>query len=244
MGSEASGWPLRPRTTKMTSASATHVLTRSASRALYAEGDNKFGQICTGTADSKKGDVHTHNRVLVARDVTAFAAGGSSASGHTIFTTGRFGVNSCGCDRWQQLGIGGKVGGAAGYTWEAGATAQRAPRRVAALEGKEVVDLAAGDDHSAAMLASGEVWTWGRGHVGQLGRPKQFVSTPAVSPQLSGARAIAASGDCTCAWLERRGGAQCVGRCAAVEAALKDALQSKLMQNQQQQQQQQRQRQQ
>lgn len=191
---------------------------------LEAFGANKFGQLCTPSA------LATEHVIVAAEDIVAFAAGGAASSGHTLFATGR-GVFSCGCDRWQQLGLS-KAGGAAGYTWEAGATSQREPRRLPFFDGQHVVDLAAGDDHSVALLASGEVFSWGRGHCGQLGRPRQFVSTPALATDFSegNAKAIAAAGNCTCAYLETRAGGYpvCAGRCSAVEAELHKALHAKV----------------
>ncbi|PNH03357.1 putative E3 ubiquitin-protein ligase [Tetrabaena socialis] len=46
---------------------------------------------------------------------------------------------------------------------------QTEPRLVKALSGAGVVALAAGDHHSMALTAAGEVYTWGRGDHGALG---------------------------------------------------------------------------
>ena len=43
------------------------------------------------------------------------------------------------------------------------------PREVEALEGAAVASLTASKSHSAAVLASGEVLTWGEGKEGKLG---------------------------------------------------------------------------
>lgn len=51
------------------------------------------------------------------------------------------------------------------------------PVRVATLEDESVVALAAGDSHSLALTASGEVWGWGSNARGQLGS-----ATPANRP--------------------------------------------------------------
>jgi alpha-tubulin suppressor-like RCC1 family protein len=43
------------------------------------------------------------------------------------------------------------------------------PRVVETLRGKEVVDIACGGAHSAAITSTGEVYTWGKGRYGRLG---------------------------------------------------------------------------
>lgn len=43
------------------------------------------------------------------------------------------------------------------------------PRIIEALRGKEVVDVACGGAHSAAITARGELYTWGKGRYGRLG---------------------------------------------------------------------------
>lgn len=43
------------------------------------------------------------------------------------------------------------------------------PRCISALEGKQVVQLAAGRQHTVALTAAGQLYTWGDGQLGQLG---------------------------------------------------------------------------
>lgn len=43
------------------------------------------------------------------------------------------------------------------------------PRIIESLRGKDVVDVACGGAHSAAITASGELYTWGKGRYGRLG---------------------------------------------------------------------------
>jgi len=43
------------------------------------------------------------------------------------------------------------------------------PRIIEALRGKEIVDIACGGAHSAAITARGELFTWGKGRYGRLG---------------------------------------------------------------------------
>lgn len=43
------------------------------------------------------------------------------------------------------------------------------PQLIDALQGKEIVDIACGGAHSAAVTAGGEIYTWGKGRYGRLG---------------------------------------------------------------------------
>lgn len=43
------------------------------------------------------------------------------------------------------------------------------PCVIEALHGKNVVDIACGGAHSAAITANGELYTWGKGRYGRLG---------------------------------------------------------------------------
>lgn len=43
------------------------------------------------------------------------------------------------------------------------------PRIIESLRGKEIVDVTCGGAHSAAITASGELYTWGKGRYGRLG---------------------------------------------------------------------------
>lgn len=43
------------------------------------------------------------------------------------------------------------------------------PRVIESLRGKDVVDVACGGAHSAAITTAGELFTWGKGRYGRLG---------------------------------------------------------------------------
>lgn len=47
---------------------------------------------------------------------------------------------------------------------------QHVPRRIQALQKKKVIQVAAGYEHSVACTKTGEVYTWGCGAFGMLGR--------------------------------------------------------------------------
>lgn len=86
---------------------------------------------------------------------------------------------------------------------------------VSATLGQEVTDLAVGDRHTCALLADATVWCWGYGNRGQLGNGShgQSVYEPNPVPVTglgSGARALSAQGDYTCA-LAAAGAMQCWG---------------------------------
>ena len=155
---------------------------------------NRFGQLGRSSSNSrttsKESNVDAYDDIKIPRKIeitcSTAAAGGSKDSGHSLFVDRKGQVYACGCDRWQQLGLGSTEAGAAGYTWTDGKLWQYHPRLIHALSGKNVEAVAAGADHSVALLASGEVWTWGRGEHGQLGQQgKPFVMPPTKSVELS-----------------------------------------------------------
>ena len=43
------------------------------------------------------------------------------------------------------------------------------PRVIESLRGKDVVNISCGGAHSAAITATGELYTWGKGRYGRLG---------------------------------------------------------------------------
>lgn len=43
------------------------------------------------------------------------------------------------------------------------------PKLIEALQGYEIVDIACGGAHSAAISSTGQLFTWGKGRYGRLG---------------------------------------------------------------------------
>lgn len=136
-------------------------------------------------------------------------AGGTEESGHTAILDSAGFLWFCGCDRWQQLGLGSANGGAAGYTWRGGKIWQEQFQRnnylmellkagsrveiegmsstMGSTEMNLIRDVALGAEHTVVLSANRrDVYAFGKGGEGQLGlQIKPFVSAPARSPELS-----------------------------------------------------------
>jgi RCC1 and BTB domain-containing protein len=84
---------------------------------------------------------------------------------------------------------------------------QRQPRLVVPFLGVHIKQVSSGNQHSAVLLESGEIFTFGRGNFGQLGQGTSVtanVSTPAIVTGLQGkaVRMIACGWHHTCALLD------------------------------------------
>uniref|UniRef100_A0A7S3V4U3 Uncharacterized protein n=1 Tax=Chaetoceros debilis TaxID=122233 RepID=A0A7S3V4U3_9STRA len=130
--------------------------------------------------------------------VKACFVGGTKDAGHSAALDAEGNLWLTGCDRWQQLGLGSSVGGAAGYTWQDGRLWQETFQRNGFVlelmrkkcgsgEDSDIKDVAIGGDHTV-ILANNQkdVFTFGKGSEGQLGiGQKPFVSTSVHSKELS-----------------------------------------------------------
>lgn len=65
--------------------------------------------------------------------------------------------------------------------WLTNSYVEPAPKRIEALEGVGVVDLACGFTHAAAVIASGQLLTWGSYEHGKLGRWWVLLSSACLS---------------------------------------------------------------
>ena len=112
-------------------------------------GSNMYGQLGSGDTDDMR-----QNFVLVqgATDVMSVASGHY----HSLCLTGGGKVLAWGSGSWGKLGlnIDSNV---------------KAPRVIASIAQSKVESIACGAQHSCAITASGDVWTWGKGVRGQLG---------------------------------------------------------------------------
>lgn len=139
--------------------------------------------------------------------------GGFPSSGHSALIDTKGYLYLCGCDRWQQLGLGSANGGSSGYTWKGGRLwqthFQRADHVIELLQQLDpnlglgqskhlgnnnndnsrrwIRDVALGGDHTVILSANKkDVITYGKGGEGQLGlTSKPWVSSPSKSKALS-----------------------------------------------------------
>ena len=147
------------------------ILTRDG--AVWARGDNRFGQLGDGTTTDRRGPV----RLPALTSAVAIAAGArfglAVRRDGTVWAWGR---NQAG-----QLGLGADD-----------RHVHATPRPVTGLGG--ITAVAAGDTHSLALRQDGTVWAWGANDDGQLGsqpsdRPR---ASPAAIPTLRHVAAVAA----------------------------------------------------
>lgn len=84
-------------------------------------------------------------------------------------------ISRIACGKWHTVAV---ASGGQMWTWGDGASGQLGhgteeeelvPRQVMALEQVNIIAVAAGKAHTAALTSQGEVWTWGDGSDGQLG---------------------------------------------------------------------------
>jgi alpha-tubulin suppressor-like RCC1 family protein len=159
--------------------------------ALKCWGDNGFGAL---------GDGLTADRWLPADVLGLSGAVAAVAAGdyHTCAAPAGGGVKCWGSNLFGQLGDG-------------TTTHRYAPVDVTGLSGK-AISLAAGEYHTCAVTALGEVWCWGDNSAGQLGDGTTVERhTPVAVSGLGGsAVAVAAGRGYTCA-LTAAGGVKCWG---------------------------------
>ncbi|GAB4821915.1 hypothetical protein N2152v2_008961 [Parachlorella kessleri] len=106
--------------------------------------------------DTDKANIPVPQEVLVPEPVVAVAAGYY----HTLALAESGNVWAWGTNDKGQLGVGSDVPSAG------------EPRLLKTLQGEKVTSIAAGADHSLALTAHGEVFSWGENGHGQLGHSK------------------------------------------------------------------------
>jgi alpha-tubulin suppressor-like RCC1 family protein len=151
--------------------------------AVKCWGENASGGVGDGTGVNRNAPVDVPD---LTAGVTALDAG----AGHTCALLAGGGVE---CWGWN---AGGQVG-------DGSATDRRSPVAVNGLSGPATA-IAAGDQHTCALLADGSVACWGANASGQLGNGTRVRSAVPVAVAGLSARAtqIAAGGAHTCALLE------------------------------------------
>jgi alpha-tubulin suppressor-like RCC1 family protein len=177
--------------------------------------DDDDGTTTTTTGGAVGGDRGGGAATAVAASAAHAYAGGFADSGHSAILDSSGHLWLCGCDRWQQLGLGSSRAGSSGYTWKGGKLWQDRFRRdvhvvellrrldptLAAMDDgrssstteggtpsrRWIRDVALGGDHTVVLSSNmRDVVAFGKGSEGQLGlSSKPFVSSPAKSKILS-----------------------------------------------------------
>ena len=144
---------LQGKTAVYVAAGDNHTLCITADGSLFSWGDNSTGQLGVGDTENRR--IPTLVTWLQGKQVTHVAAG----EVHTICTTSDGSVFTWGNDDYGQLGLGD------------GESDRLVPTLVrGGLQGKQVVQVAAGDKHSACVTKDSSVYMWGDNEQGQLGQ--------------------------------------------------------------------------
>lgn len=175
--------------------------------------------------------------------------GGFPSSGHSALIDRQGYLYLCGCDRWQQLGLGSSNGGSSGYTWKGGrlwqTQFQRADYVIELLHKLDpnlgmkqtnnktdnnsrrwIRDVALGGDHTVILSSNKkDVITFGKGGEGQLGlTSKPWVSSPSKSKLLSSSSpdiaAVCAFRHCSMTLDDDGQMKSSVGKCSKMRKAL------------------------
>ncbi len=155
-------------------AGAYHSLAVTADGRLLAWGYSSYGQL--GLDPGVQPPFNVPIEVTALTHVVAVAAG----TYHSVALTADGGVWTWGYNGYGQLGDG-------------TTTLRSAPVRITALDGVPIVAVAAGEFHTLALTAGGEVYAWGRNSDGEIGDGSTTTRlVPTLVPGLSAVTAIAA----------------------------------------------------
>lgn len=155
----------------LVNASFYHNLALKTDGTVWSWGSNSFGRLGDGSTSEKRSPVQVRNL----SGITQMAAGVH----HSLAIDATGNVWSWGWNRYGQLGSGTAVDQAL------------EPIQVASISNATAV--AAGERHSLALLANGDVMAWGDNSFGQLGMPEvNEIATPTRIPDLAPVVAIAA----------------------------------------------------
>ncbi|KTD06363.1 Regulator of chromosome condensation, rcc (substrate of the Dot/Icm secretion system) [Legionella gratiana] len=122
----------------------------SKSGKVYACGENLYGQLGIGDIEKRVQPIEV--KFLKNETITCIAAGGY----FSLFLSKTGKVYACGDNECGQLGFGEEED-------------ELEPTEIIALENKEIISIAAGDDFSLFLSKSGKVYTCGENEYGQLG---------------------------------------------------------------------------
>ena len=131
-------------------ASLNHSLAIDSDGEVWAWGLNNYGQLGDGTYTQR--DIPVEITALSGKVITAIAA----SLNHSLAIDSDGEVWAWGRNFHGQLGDGTEINSCI-------------PIQITALSGKGIIAIAAGGSQSMAIDSAGDVWAWGRNHLGQLG---------------------------------------------------------------------------
>jgi alpha-tubulin suppressor-like RCC1 family protein len=181
-----------------------HVAVITGQARLFTWGSNKYGQLGLGDFASRTQpeEVHfalatlsSHRRAL--RVMHTVQRGGNNVThvacgaAHTLFVTHQQQLLGMGYNQAGQLGLGHRLQQHKGWR-------SCTPIALDSLRDQSILDLAAGQNHSACALSNGDVYTWGCGDDGRLGdaRIGEGVASPTLVAMLHEASVRARSVRC------------------------------------------------
>lgn len=208
--------------------------------------NNELGEL------GRVGDAYKSHSIKLQESVSVahVYTGGFASSGHSALLDKKGNLWLCGCDRWQQLGLGSSNSGSSGYTWQGGKLWQDEfqknehvvkllqsldPKLSAATTTKDnarrwIRDVSLGGDHTVILSANKrDVITFGKGGEGQLGlTSKHWVSSPSKSKQLSSSKpdisAVCAFKNCSMTLNDKGDVMKKAGKCSLELKGMKRAL--------------------
>lgn len=181
-----------PLTVSHVSCGKHHAAVITGQARLFTWGSNKYGQLGLGdfAPRTQPEEVHfalatlsSHRRAL--RVMHTVQRGGNNVThvacgaAHTLFVTHQQQILGMGYNQAGQLGLGHRLQQRKGWR-------SCTPIAVESLRDQSILDLAAGQNHSACVLSNGDVYTWGCGDDGRLGHSTlgEGASTPTLITSL------------------------------------------------------------
>ena len=141
------------------SVGAAHTIALACSGECYTWGKCHYGQLGQGEMDE---DIHEPRPLVFPGGVVIREV--ATGESHTLAITSEGCVYSWGCGYYGTLGHGNE-------------TSYSTPKLIESLKGIAIVTACGGAAHSLAITSDGQMYVWGRDHLGQLGLPP-YSDTP------------------------------------------------------------------